>query len=86
MSDDIPSILNINGEDYVRVSRYTLADAFCDMGDDDQAAFLDAIAKNTEQWKDGRVFQWESMRKHMTPEAVHMVREWAEYFVPEFNK
>jgi len=82
----IPSMLTINEMEYVRVTHFNLADAFCDMGDDQQAEFLNAVAEASAKWAGGRVFQWESMRKHMKPEAVRMIREWAEYFVPEFNK
>lgn len=83
MSDELPATIEINGQTYVRVTNQTLADTFCDMGSDEQAAFLNAVAEESAGWAGKRLFQWESMRKDLTPAGIQLIREWAEYFIPE---
>lgn len=83
MSGDLPHVLTINDEQFVKASPWDIARSFAEMGDDGQAAFFDAAARLTDEWPKGRVSQWHGIARQLSPEAKTMLREWAEYFAPE---
>lgn len=83
MSEDLPHVLTINDVQFVKASPWDLAASFAEMGDDGQAAFLDAVARLSGDCPKGRASQWHGIARQLSPEATTMLREWAEYFAPE---
>ncbi len=53
-----------------------LAEIFCDMMANEQAAFLNMVARLSAEWpRGGLVFQWRAMEDHLDQDARAMLKE-----------
>lgn len=65
----------------VRLKPAELAEAFCELGDDDQAQFFIECARIAEGWEQSAGMQWSRIGRHLatcecsTYEAREMVRD-----------
>ena len=67
----------------IKLTPRQLAEAFCDLDDEQQADFFIEAARIAASWRDGAVMQWWYVGRHLrtctcsTEEAREMVRELA---------
>ncbi len=52
-----------------------LAELFCGMVADEQAAFFNMVRHLAAQWPNSAVFQWRGMEKHIDPDARQMLKD-----------